>query len=598
MKTSISRRNFLMLTAKGVGAAVISSGLMGCNILDGDSDSDNKTQPKLSDTNLQFLHGVASGNPTQNAVILWTRVTPEEDGNIKVTWEVATDAAFSNIIRNGEMITSEEQDYTVKIDTVELTAGTQYFYRFNANGKTSVAGKTKTLPEGVVDSAKIAVLSCSNYPAGYFNVYNLANKMNDLDAVLHLGDYIYEYPRDGYASDHAKELNREVLPAGELFTLNDYRTRYAQYRTDEDLQALHANVPFITVWDDHEVSNDTYKDGAENHNDGEGSFEDRKLGALQAYFEWLPIRPIAQDNELEIYRSFQFGDLVDLHMLDTRVLARDLQLNYANYMNANTGAFDSVAFAQDINDINRTMLGSEQLQWLQNQLGNSTGTWQLLGQQVLMGNMYLPAAVALTLMSLDEYSELGALAVLAGRMQAGDPSLTADEQQYVIDNQARLTPTVMAQLQLPAVPYNLDAWDGYAVERETIYQTAKAYGKNLVVIAGDTHNGWGSNLKDKDNNNVGVEFATASVSSPGLEYYLNIPADSASTYEAGLTNLVENLKYCNLRDRGFMTVSFTKNQATAQWHYVDTILSSSYQEVVSRRATAIVNAGENTLTLA
>lgn len=586
MRTSISRRDFLILTAKGVGAAVISSGLMGCNSSDGDRD-----------VSVSFNHGVASGDPTQSAIILWTRVTPEETASIKVAWEIATDAAFSNIVNRGDTLTNQQRDYTVKVDAIDLTPGTQYFYRFTANGKTTITGQTKTLPEGAIASAKLAVMSCANYPAGHFNVYNLAAQMDDLDAVLHLGDYIYEYPRGGYASGNAAQLNREVLPAGELFTLDDYRTRYGQYRTDADLQALHAGVPFITVWDDHEVCNDTYKDGAENHNEGEGDFETRKLAALQAYFEWLPIRPIAQDNELEIYRSFQFGDLVDLHMLDTRVLGRDIQLDYANYMNPTTGAFDANTFTQDIGDTNRTMLGSEQLQWLQTQLGNSTGTWQLLGQQVLMGSMNLPAAVALTLMTLEQYSELGALAVLAGRMQAGDPSLTDAEKTYLAANQHKLTDEVMAQLQLPSVPYNLDAWDGYAVERETILQTAKAYGKNLVVLAGDTHNGWASDLKDSKGDSVGVEFATSSVSSPGLEYYLNIPAASAPTYEAGIVGLIENLKYCNLRDRGFMTVTFTADDAKAQWHYVDTILSNSFQEITSRSASALVKVGENSLTI-
>lgn len=586
MKINMSRRDFLILSAKGVGAAVISSGLAGCNLLEGDSD-----------VRVRFNHGVASGDPTQSAIILWTRVSPDESANIKVIWEIATDHRFENIISNGEMLTNQARDYTVKVDAINLESGSKYFYRFKANGQTSVMGQTKTLPDGVVDSAKLAVLSCANYPAGYFNVYNLANTLDDLDAVLHLGDYIYEYPRGGYASANAAELNREVLPAGELFTLDDYRTRYGQYRSDPDLQTLHGAVPFITVWDDHEVCNDTYKDGAENHNEGEGSFEARKLGALQAYFEWLPIRPIAQDNELEIYRSFQFGDLLDLHMLDTRVLARDIQLDYANYMDPTTGAFDSAAFTQDISDANRTMLGNEQLQWLQTQLGNSTGTWQLLGQQVLMGSMYLPAAVGLSLMTLEQYSELGALALLAGRLQAGDPSLTDAEKAYLAANQDRLTDEVMAQLQLPAVPYNLDAWDGYAAEREAILQTAKVNGKNLVVVAGDTHNAWASNLKDAAGDNVGVEFATASVSSPGLEYYLNIPAQAAPTYEAGIVGLIENLKYCNLRDRGLLTVTFTKQQATAQWHYVDTILSPSFQRLDARSTSAIVIAGENTLNM-
>ena len=183
-------------------------------------------------------------------------------------------------------------------------------------------------------------------------------------------------------------------------------------------------------------------------------------------------------------------------MLDTRVLARDKQLEYSDYINVDTGAFDAATFEAAISDPTRTMLGETQLNWLQNQLANSTGSWQLLGQQVLMGKMQLPAAVVLGQMSVTEFSELGALAVLAARADAGDPTLSDAEIQYLTENQEKLTAEKIAQLQLPFIPYNLDAWDGYAYEREVILQTAKAYNKNLVVIAGDTHNGWSSELVD------------------------------------------------------------------------------------------------------
>ena len=586
MNKKISRREFLVLSAKGVGVAIISSGLMGCDLLEGDSD-----------INISFNHGVASGDPTQDAIILWTRISPEQDGNIKVTWQVATDEAFSNITHSGETLTNQERDYTVKIDAVNLHNDTQYFYRFMANGETSVVGKTQTLASGAIDSVNLAVMSCANFPAGFFNVYDLASNMEHIDVVLHLGDYIYEYARDEYASDHAAQYDREVLPAGELFTLADYRTRYAQYRTDPSLQKLHGKLPFITVWDDHEVANDTYKDGAENHNAQEGDFSIRKMAALQAYFEWLPIRPIAQDNEEEIYRSFQFGNLVDLHMLDTRVLARDKQLEYSDYINVDTGAFDAATFEAAISDPTRTMLGETQLNWLQNQLANSTGSWQLLGQQVLMGKMQLPAAVVLGQMSVTEFSELGALAVLAARADAGDPTLSDAEIQYLTENQEKLTAEKIAQLQLPFIPYNLDAWDGYAYEREVILQTAKAYNKNLVVIAGDTHNGWSSELVDSQQQTVGFEFATSSVTSPGLEYYLNISPEEMPATEQGITALIENLKYCNLQDRGFMLIKFTHTDVTSNWHYVDSIESQEYSELINRGAIAKVDIGQNTLKL-
>lgn len=581
MKRTVTRRDFLAMSAKGIGAAVISYGLMGCS----DSDDDNSVPA-------QFLHGVASGDPAQDAVILWTRVTPDSAGDVKVSWQVASDAAFSQLVTTGEMVTNANRDYTVKIDARGLRAGQTYFYRFMTGGKTSEVGKTRTLPEGEVSSVKLAVMSCANFPAGYFNVYELAAAQDDLDAVVHLGDYIYEYARGGYASEHAAELGREVLPANELLTLSDYRTRYAQYHTDASLQKLHAKVPFITVWDDHEVANDTWRDGAENHNEGEGDFAVRKEAALQAYFEWLPIRPWREGNHEEIYRSFSYGNLVDLHMLDTRVLARDKQLDYADYMDASTGAFDGERFRADVTSTSRTMLGMTQLLWLQGTLLQASGTWQVLGQQILMGKMSLPAAIATQQMSIPQYAMLGALAKLAARAAANDPTLTAAELQYLQANQALLTPEVIALLQLPSIPYNLDAWDGYAYEREVILGTAKSKNHNLVVIAGDTHNAWANELKDVNGDTVGVEFATSSVSSPGLEYYLNLPAEQIPATEAAIVELVPDLKYTNLKDRGFMTLTFTKEAVRSDWHYVSTILAKEFEESSSRSYSAMTKVGE------
>ncbi|MBZ4677996.1 MULTISPECIES: alkaline phosphatase D family protein [Shewanella] len=575
MTRNFSRRDFLALSAKGVGAAVLSYGLMGCS-----SDNDDNTVAA------DFLHGVASGDPTQDAVIIWTRVTPQTAGDVRVSWQVSRDGAFSDLVTTGEMVTNAERDYTVKVDAIGLESGSRYFYRFMTGDKTSTVGMTKTLPEGAVDSVKLAVMSCANFPAGYFNVYELAAQRDDLDAMLHLGDYIYEYGRGGYASEHAAELGREVLPAGELLSLSDYRTRYGQYRGDASLQKLHAKLPFITVWDDHEVANDTWKDGAENHNQGEGDFDARKQAALQAYFEWLPIRPWREGNHEEIYRSFSFGDLLDLHMLDTRVLARDKQLDYGNYLDPATGAFNDQQFLADVTDTQRTLLGQTQLLWLQGKLLQSSAKWQLLGQQILMGRMMLPAAIATQQLSIPQFAELAALAQLAARAQAGDPTLTQAELTYLAANQAKLTPEVLALLQLPSIPYNLDAWDGYAYEREVVLATARASGKNLVVIAGDTHNAWANDLKDKDGNMVGVEFATSSVSSPGLEYYLNLPPEQIPATEAAVVGLVDDLKYANLLNRGYMTLTFSSEEVVSEWFYVDSILSKDFTEAEERRAIA------------
>ncbi|MBW8183352.1 alkaline phosphatase D family protein [Shewanella nanhaiensis] len=582
MNRSFTRRDFLAMSAKGVGAAVVSYGLMGCS----SSDDDDASAIQAS-----FSHGIASGDPSHSAVILWTRVTPSSEGEVKVSWEVATDSGFTDLVTNGEMVTTAERDYTVKVDAIGLDSGTAYYYRFTSGELTSEVGMTRTLPEGAVDSVKLAVMSCANFPAGYFNTYELAAQQDELDAVIHLGDYIYEYARGEYASENAAELDREVLPEGELFLLSDYRTRYGQYRGDASLQKLHAKVPFITVWDDHEVANDTWSDGAENHNEGEGSFDDRKAAALQAYFEWLPIRPWSEGNNEEIYRSFSFGDLVDLHMMDTRVLARNKPLDYADYIDPATQGIDSARFMADVTSTERTMLGQEQLQWLQQTLLTATGKWQVLGQQVLMGRMLLPAAIATQQLSIAEFAELGAIAQIAARAQANDPTLTASEYSFLIANQHRLTLEVMAQLQLPNIPYNLDAWDGYAYEREVILGTAKSKGSNLVVIAGDTHNAWANELSDAGGDAVGVEFATSSVSSPGLEFYLGIPADQQAATEAGVTQMVDGLQYTNLRDRGFMVLTFTAEQVRSDWHFVDTIESTEFSEDMDKRYSAVSQLG-------
>ena len=584
MKRFVTRRDFLAMSAKGAGAVVVSYGLMGCS-----SDDDDVVSG-------QFLQGIASGDPAADAVILWTRVTPDVEGDITVSWEVATDSGFSQLVTNGQTITNQNRDYTVKVDAVGLEAGQQYFYRFKAGETVSEMGQTRTLPEGSVASVKLAVMSCANFPAGYFNVYEMAAQQNDLDAVVHLGDYLYEYARGEYASEHAVELGREVLPAGELFLLDDYRTRYSQYRSDASLQKLHAKVPFITVWDDHEVANDTWKDGAENHNDGEGDFDLRKQAALQAYFEWLPIRPWSEGNHEEIYRSFNFGNLVDLHMLDTRVLARDKQLEYSQYIDATTGAFNSSTFLADVTDTDRTLLGQTQLLWLQQTLLQSTAKWQVLGQQVLMGKMLMPAAIATQQMSIPQFAELGGLAQLAGRAQASDPTLTAEELAYLQANQDKLTPEVIALLQLPAIPYNLDAWDGYAYEREVILATAKSLQHNLVVIAGDTHNAWASDLTDSGGDIVGIEFATSSVSSPGLEYYLGLSDAEMPATEAAIVGLVADLKYANLKDRGYLLLTFTETEVRSDWQYVDTILDKTFVQLDARGYSATSTAGSPKVT--
>ena len=248
----------------------------------------------LIPTSVSFLHGVASGDPLSDRVMLWSRVSPSnapEGKDIDITWEVASDDQFTKIIKTGSVATNAARDYTVKVDVNGLSVNTAYFYRFSFDTTRSPVGRTKTLPVGSVAQVKMVVFTCSNYPAGYFNVYAEVAKLTDVDVAIHLGDYIYEYPRDGYASQDAAALNRLVEPKNEIITLSDYRSRYAIYRTDPDLQAMHAKLPLISIWDDHEFANDTWLAGAENHDPvTEGPFSARRAAALQAYNEWMPIR--------------------------------------------------------------------------------------------------------------------------------------------------------------------------------------------------------------------------------------------------------------------------------------------------------------------
>ncbi len=439
-----------------------------------------------------------------------------------------------------------------------LSANTRYFYRFTwvEGGTRSPVGRTKTLPSGAASQVRLAVFSCSNYPAGFFNAYADAAAQPDLDAALHLGDFIYEYSRAGYASQNAAALGRLSDPDAELITLSDYRRRHAQYRSDPDLQALAAAVPMIAVWDDHESANNAWRDGAENHQSGEGDWAVRKATAIRVWHEWMPTRVGADPGKT--WRRFDFGTLVSLHMLDTRLAGRDRQLDIASYVGAG-GSFDGARFAAEVADPNRQLLGAEQTAWLQAQLQASTATWQVLGQQVLMGRMNIPAPVAL------QQITVGAYAALVQKAQTAPGTLTPQEQ---------------ATLAAPSIPYNLDAWDGYAAARETVLGTARTLDRNLVVLAGDTHNAWGNDLLDLQGNRCGVEFATPSVSSPGFEAVF--PNENPQVFAASIEALIGPLQYADTSRRGYLLITATSAECRGEWRFVSTTQSRTYTATTGR----------------
>lgn len=366
-----SRRDVLRLAA-AVPLLPIAH-VAGCG--DGGSLPEYDYSGILGSENL-FQHGVASGDPLADAVILWTHLTSEDGGPLDVFWEIATDAEFSNRVAADWTLASVEHGHTVKLDVAGLQPATTYFFRFRALGRSSAIGRTRTAPRGAVDRMRLAVMSCASLAHGYFHAYRDVAARSDLDAVLHLGDYIYEYGNDEYGAIRTYE------PAHEILTLADYRTRYAQYRRDPDLQAAHQQHPFICVWDDHEIANDSWRGGAENHTDpsaagpNEGPYDERSAAAKQAYAEWMPIR---DQLDGRIFRSFAFGGLIDLMMLDTRHWDRDRQ----------TTATDAVT----IEDPERTILGPDQEAWLTDQLMSSQARWRFIAQQIVFGPIQVGGSI-------------------------------------------------------------------------------------------------------------------------------------------------------------------------------------------------------------
>ncbi len=359
----LNRRTFL---ASGAGLAL------------GSCASKSRNHSQNSAGFNTFQHGVASGDPLSDRVILWTRITPERADiqNVEVSWHVYADAQGRRLVKQGKVVTGTARDFTVKLDARGLRPGQDYYYRFSALGHSSGMGRTRTLSDSSPDELNLAVLSCANYIYGHFNVYEAVAKIEDLDAVLFLGDYLYEYANS--PANKTPKI-RKHLPDHEITVLGDYRQRHAQYKTDTQLQAAHARHPFITVWDDHESANNSWETGAQNHNPelDEGTWIARKRAAIRAYFEWMPIRAFPEEPASRIYRSFAFGDLVDLMMLDTRLEGRKQQAP------ADTNN-------ETLKEPSRRIISDQQSNWLEDQLVASqqrNTRWRLIGQQVMFGQL-------------------------------------------------------------------------------------------------------------------------------------------------------------------------------------------------------------------
>ena len=469
-----------------------------------------------------FQHGVASGDPTPGGVLLWTRVTPTADSipgsgagpSVTIDWQVASDAAFSSVVRAGAVPTGPDRDHTVKVEVTGLAPATTYWYRFGLAGSWSPTGRTMTAPAAgdAISRLRMGVVSCANWEAGYFAAYRHLAERGDLNLIAHLGDYLYEYGSGDFAAGGT--VVRPTRPAHETLTLADYRTRHAQYKTDPDLQALHASVPWVITWDDHEVANDMWSGGAENHTPGtEGNFAARVAAARQAYAEWMPVRLSADGR---IYRRLRYGTLFELSMLDLRTY-RSQQ-----------------ASGSDVDDDDRTIAGAAQLDWLIDGLTTSTAAWKLVGNPVMISRLDVGALPAWL---------LGPLGELIGVPRNG-------------------------------LVLNGDQWDGYNADRERLVDALRArLTKDVVFLTGDIHTSWANELTTKDTgaaNPAAAEFVVPSVTSDNVNDFLGTsPGGPLSLLAATLIRGTNpHVRWVETDGHGFGVLDVTTTRCRMDWYHL------------------------------
>lgn len=461
-----------------------------------------------------FYYSVASGDPLQNAVILWTKVSPEDSlPSIEVSWQIAEDASFSKVVMEGNKSTGPDDGYTVKVDANRLQPGTRYFYRFEYEGKYSPTGRTMTATADGAESLRFGVVSCSNYEFGPFNPYGAMAEREDLNAILHLGDYIYEYGARGYGDTTTGRFHE---PPYEILSLSDYRTRYAQYRLDKDLRDVHQAHPFITIWDDHEIANDAYKDGAQNHQaDQEGSYMTRREIAEKVYYEWLPVR----ESE-HLYRSFDFGDMAELIVLDERLAGR-------------TAPVDSVT-DPTINDDSRAMLGQLQHDWFNGKLRDSKAQWKIIGNQVIFS--YLDWGWPGFSINLDSWD--------------GYPR----ERTEIINNIRE---------------NNIE---------NVVFVTGDTHTAWALEVTEDPFNDY------RKNGGVAVEFGATSINSGNSNERRGNTDEIVLAHEKSLLNGPKNphLRYTNMRDHGYMELVLSNDRALARWFYTPNRAVASREMILGK----------------
>ncbi|MCJ2178918.1 alkaline phosphatase D family protein [Novosphingobium album (ex Hu et al. 2023)] len=505
-----------------------------------------------------FTHGIASGEPSAHSVLLWTRYVGS--GETKLHCEVSLDESFSRIAGGGDVVASPEHDNCAKLVVTGLEPGKWYFYRFVApDGTKSEVGRTRTLPVGEVSRFGIGLFSCSNMPFGWFNAYAHAAERGDLDLMVHVGDYFYEY-RPGHYPETVMP-GRMIEPDHDIVTLADYRMRFACYRLDPDLRRLHQQFPMIAQWDDHEFANDDWQNGAENHDPAmQGPWSARRAAAMRAYCEWMPVSD-------DLYNSFQIGTLATIFRPETRVTGRSEQLSLGNALKDQTDIAKALAAFRDGPWMasERTLMGARQEDWLYKGLAASAkaGTrWQVLAQEIVMGNLRAPAALA--------------------DLTPADAPASARQQAQVLAAASKM-----------GLPFNMDSWDGYPAARERLLRASREAGCNLVVLSGDSHNAWGNQLS-LGSEPVGVEFAGQSVTSSGYETFL--PTIAPRNLAALLRETNPGLTFTDTSRRGYVSLQLTPEAVQGTWHFMSTIAART--TVGTRDHTLGVKWGERRFTKA
>ncbi|MEP6343650.1 MAG: alkaline phosphatase D family protein [Maricaulaceae bacterium] len=540
MKKNITRRNILTASAAASVAA--------CAPAKPGKAYSSKTELPSG----VFKLGIASGDPHTTSVVLWTHISPIDprQNSVPVEWQISLTPDMRDPVMRGQDTATRAKDWTFKAIPKDLEAGQVYFYQFKSEGALSPIGRTRTLPVGAVDKLRFAVVSCANWQQGYFNVYDHISRSGDFDALIHLGDYFYEYGVDK-ANDAMTKAGRLHQPPHEVLTLEDYRIRHAQYRSDPNLQATTANMPMIPIWDDHESSNDSWKDGAENHQESEGDWADRKQAALRAYFEWMPVRPPETGRALSaFYRDYKWGDLMRLFVWETRLFARGEPVIIEEHFDLFKTPEGIETFKSEIlNDPSRHMLGAQQESEVLRALSDSKTageTWRVIGNQVVMARLTTP-------------------------------DLTPYVSEEVISEIEKQWPPIrqFVELSKHRLPVYPDSWDGYAVARESLFESLDAAGINdLLVLTGDAHEYWANDLTRDNGTKMGVELGTSSVSSETLEAFMG---DAVKEYALLMTRSNPDVAYYNAENSGYMDLTLTPTKGQVRFMAVDTVETTNYR---------------------